>query len=150
MNYQHPERCVFIGNIPYRATEEQVREIMESFGPIASLELKKDPSNGLNTGIGFCEFCDMQTAEQAKKMNNKKVIDGRQIRIDNPDGGKKGNTSSLNRSYCSYLTQDDAYRLLVQTKNMIRENPEHAKEILTNHPSIAKAIEELMTINHLM
>lgn len=37
----------------------------------------------------------MQTAEQAKKMNNKKVIDGRQIRIDNPDGGKKGNVIAV-------------------------------------------------------
>lgn len=52
--------------------------------------LKKDDATGLNTGIGFCEFYDKQTADEARKMNNKKSINGRAIRIDNPDGGKKG------------------------------------------------------------
>ena len=42
------------------------------------------------TGIGFCEFGDEQTAELAKRMNNTKSIKGRLLRIDNPDGGKKG------------------------------------------------------------
>ena len=52
--------------------------------------MKKDPVTGQNTGIGFCEFRDKQTAEAARKMNNKKTIKGRLLRIDNPDGGKKG------------------------------------------------------------
>ena len=52
--------------------------------------LKRDPTTGLCTGIGFCEFVDEQTAELAKRMNNTKSIKGRLIRIDNPDGGKKG------------------------------------------------------------
>lgn len=51
--------------------------------------MKKDPTTGLNTGIGFCEFRDKQTAEAARKMNNKKSIKGRLLRIDNPDGGRK-------------------------------------------------------------
>lgn len=48
MNYEHPERCVFsmvhssvltiVGNIPYEAPEEKVREIMESFGHVVKLE----------------------------------------------------------------------------------------------------------------
>ena len=52
--------------------------------------MKKDPVTGQNTGIGFCEFRDKQTAEAGRKMNNKKTIKGRLLRIDNPDGGKKG------------------------------------------------------------
>lgn len=52
--------------------------------------LKKDPVTGQNTGIGFCEFRDKQTAEAARRMNNKKTIKGRLLRIDNPDGGRKG------------------------------------------------------------
>ena len=49
MNYMHPERCVFctidlcssntiVGNIPYRATEEDVRPILQSVGPVIRLE----------------------------------------------------------------------------------------------------------------
>ena len=29
--------------------------------------LKKDDATGLNTGIGFCEFYDKQTADEARK-----------------------------------------------------------------------------------
>ena len=48
MNYEHRERCVFstfsvidsysVGNIPYEATEIQLKEILESFGPIVNIE----------------------------------------------------------------------------------------------------------------
>ena len=55
----------------------------------------------------------MQTAEQAKKMNNKKVIDGRQIRIDNPDGGKKGNTSSVLVLLCCSIVAKSELLLLL-------------------------------------
>ena len=51
--------------------------------------MKKD-ATGRNTGIGFCEFRDKQTAEAARKLNMKKYIKGRPLRIDNPDGGSKG------------------------------------------------------------
>ncbi|CBK24645.2 uncharacterized protein [Blastocystis hominis] len=141
MNYEHPERCVFIGNIPYEAPEEKVREIMES--------IKKDPKTGKNKGIGFCEFLDQQTAEQAMKMNNEKEIDGRPLRIDFPDGGKQGKKDSTTRSYCSYITQADAYQLLRQTKNMIKEDPARAKMILVNHPNITRVLEELIRFNNI-
>ena len=52
--------------------------------------VKKDDQNGRNTGIAFCEFANEQQANYAKENNNKKDINGRKIRIDNPDGGKKG------------------------------------------------------------
>ena len=48
MNYQHPERCVFstdkmvllfvVGNIPYKASEDDVRPILQSVGTIVNLE----------------------------------------------------------------------------------------------------------------
>lgn len=120
MNYMHPERCVFctvysrsdntvVGNIPYRATEEDVRPILQSVGPVIRLEwetrafitprLKRDPTTGLCSGIGFCEFGDEETAEMAKRMNNKKSIKGRLLRIDNPDGGKKGVTAAVSDNH---------------------------------------------------
>ena len=52
-------------------------------------------------------------------------------------------------SYCSYLTQDDAYQLLIQTKNMIKEDPEKAKTILVNHPNITQVLDELIRINNI-
>lgn len=95
---------------------------MESFGPVVNLEyskvhfltpsIKKNFVTRKNTGIGFCEFCDQQTAEQALKMNNKKVIDGRPLRIDNPDGGKKGKTTSVLSHFVSSRLGDRQLLLL--------------------------------------
>ena len=71
------------------------------FGKRLTSSLKKDDATGLNTGIGFCEFYDKQTADEARKMNNKKSINGRAIRIDNPDGGKKGTAAVVSFRGCS-------------------------------------------------
>ena len=71
------------------------------FGKRLTSSLKKDEATGLNTGIGFCEFYDKQTADEARKMNNKKSINGRAIRIDNPDGGKKGTAAVVSFRGCS-------------------------------------------------
>lgn len=60
--------------------------------------MKKNEKTGYNTGIGFCEFYDKETADYARSMNNKKSINGRSIRIDNPDGGKKGAVAVSNMS----------------------------------------------------
>ena len=62
--------------------------------------VKKDDQNVRNTGIAFCEFADQQQADYAKSMNNRKNINGRKIRIDNPDGGKKGTAVAV--CICAY------------------------------------------------
>lgn len=59
------------------------------------VSLKMDPTKGINKGIAFCEFVDARSAEEARKMNKKKSIDGRELRIDYPDGGKKGNINAV-------------------------------------------------------
>ncbi|KAK8830628.1 hypothetical protein WA577_004357, partial [Blastocystis sp. JDR] len=145
MNYMHPERCVFLGNIPYRATEEDVRPILQSVGPVIRLELKRDPTTGLCSGIGFCEFGDEETAEMAKRMNNKKSIKGRLLRIDNPDGGKKGVTAATASSYITGLSREECYRLLINMQSLINSDPRTAKKILIENPSILNACEELLT-----
>ena len=111
MNYQHPERCVF-STQQQRVVTRSWQHSLQGFrrrreadfavgGYHCKLRvlffrwflvhsLKRDPTTGLCTGIGFCEFADEETAELAKRMNNKKSIKGRLLRIDNPDGGKKG------------------------------------------------------------
>ena len=63
------------------------------------ISIKKNPKTGKNSGIAFCEFYDARSAEEARKMNKKKSIDGRPLRIDYPDGGKKGNTSAVLAAY---------------------------------------------------
>jgi len=58
-------RCVFVGNIPYETTEEQLIEIFQEVGPVVSFRLVFDRETGKPKGYGFCEFRDQETALSA-------------------------------------------------------------------------------------
>ena len=50
------QRSVFVGNIPYEATEEKLKEIFQEIGPVLSFKLVYDRENGKPKGYGFCEY----------------------------------------------------------------------------------------------
>lgn len=52
-----PDR-VFVGGLPYYLTETQIRELLESFGPLRGFDLVKDRDNGNSKGYGFCVYQD--------------------------------------------------------------------------------------------
>lgn len=75
-------RSVFVGNIPYEATEEKLKEIFSSVGPVLSFKLVYDRENGKPRGYGFCEFMDPETALSAMRNINGTEIGGRALRVD--------------------------------------------------------------------
>ncbi|KAK6917531.1 RNA recognition motif domain [Dillenia turbinata] len=52
-----PDR-VFVGGLPYYFTEAQIRELLESFGPLRGFNLVKDRDTGNSKGYGFCVYQD--------------------------------------------------------------------------------------------
>lgn len=52
-----PDR-VFVGGLPYYLTEAQIRELLESFGPLRGFDLVKDRDTGNSKGYGFCLYQD--------------------------------------------------------------------------------------------
>lgn len=75
-------RSCFVGNIPYEATEEKLKEIFSSVGPVVSFKLVYDRDNGKPRGYGFCEFMDPETAMSAMRNLNGVEINGRALRVD--------------------------------------------------------------------
>lgn len=65
MSSSGKSRVVFVGNIPYDMTEEQVIEIFKEVGPVVSFKLVFDRETGKTKGYGFCEFADAETAASA-------------------------------------------------------------------------------------
>lgn len=60
------ENCrVFIGGLPVFLTEEQVTELLSSFGTVKMLELVKDRETGQSKGYGFAEYEDASVVEIA-------------------------------------------------------------------------------------
>ena len=64
-------KTVFIGNIPYDSTEQQLRDILSSVGPLVSLRVVHDTKTGKPKGYGFAEYSDAHTAQSAiRNLNN--------------------------------------------------------------------------------
>lgn len=71
---------LFIGNLPFSATEQSVRALFEPHGEIASLALINDRDTGRPRGFGFIE---MSSADAAKAMQalNGKDFEGRALKV---------------------------------------------------------------------
>ncbi len=59
-----PDR-VFVGGIPYTLSDDQVRELLESFGKLKALEVIRDPLTGLTKGYCFCLYEDPNVTDVA-------------------------------------------------------------------------------------
>ncbi|KVI00974.1 Nucleotide-binding, alpha-beta plait [Cynara cardunculus var. scolymus] len=59
-----PDR-IFVGGLPYYFTEVQIRELLESFGPLRGFDLVKDRDTGNSKGYGFCVYEDQAATDVA-------------------------------------------------------------------------------------
>ncbi|KAG0366720.1 hypothetical protein BC939DRAFT_457068 [Gamsiella multidivaricata] len=75
-------KVVFVGNIPYEQTEEQLIEIFSEVGPVVSFRLVFERETGKPRGYGFCEFQDERTAASAVRNLNGREIGNRSLKVD--------------------------------------------------------------------
>ncbi|KAI1316116.1 hypothetical protein EDD11_010430 [Mortierella claussenii] len=75
-------KVVFVGNIPYEQTEEQLIEIFSEVGPVVSFRLVFERDTGKPRGYGFCEFQDERTAASAVRNLNGREIGNRSLKVD--------------------------------------------------------------------
>ncbi|UYV67701.1 K02A2.6-like [Cordylochernes scorpioides] len=89
---QSPE---VVGNIPYEATEEQLKDIFSEVGPVVSFRLVYDRETGKPKGYGFCEYKDVDTAASAMRNLNAYELNGRALRVDNAASEKTREEMSM-------------------------------------------------------
>ncbi|KAJ1610655.1 cleavage stimulation factor subunit 2 [Cryptosporidium canis] len=73
---------VWVGNVPFDATEDELREVMNTAGPVLSIRIVHDKDTGLSRGFSFCEYRDIETCIMAIKSLNGYELRGRSIRVD--------------------------------------------------------------------
>ena len=56
---------VFLGGLPNYLNEDQVKELLTSFGQLRAFNLVKDSATGLSKGYAFCEYVDTSITDQA-------------------------------------------------------------------------------------
>ena len=91
---------IYIGNLSYGVTEDNLRSLFKEFGEIESVKVIMDRFTGRSKGFGFVEMPSNSEADQAIKALNGKFIEGRNIKVNqtNP-GGKRSRRSSGRRRY---------------------------------------------------
>jgi len=71
---------LFIGNLPFSATEESVRALFEPHGAIESLAIIKDRDTGQPRGFGFIEMSGADAAKAMEALNGKD-FGGRALKV---------------------------------------------------------------------
>jgi len=156
-------RSVFVGNIPYEATEEKLKDIFSEVGAVASFKLVYDRETGKPKGYGFCEYKDQETALSAMRNLNGFEIAGRTLRVDNACTEKSrmemqsllaepvaespfgpscepGRAPETISKAVASLPPEQMFTLMQQMKVCIQNNPQEARTMLLQNPQLAYAL----------
>jgi len=72
---------LYVGNLPYRISEDQLRSTFEEFGSVSSCTIIKDKVTGQSKGFGFLEMPERTEAEAAISNLNGRDLMGRKINV---------------------------------------------------------------------
>ncbi len=72
---------IYVGNLPYRMTEDELREAFAAYGEVTSARVITDRESGRSKGFGFVEMADSNDAQSAIDELNGKEMQGRPLRV---------------------------------------------------------------------
>ena len=72
---------IYVGNLPYSATEDDLREAFGAFGGVTSATVISDKFSGQSKGFGFVEMADNSEADAAIKGLNGSPMGGRNLKV---------------------------------------------------------------------
>jgi RNA recognition motif-containing protein len=72
---------IYVGNLSYDVSEENLRQAFEAFGKVSSATIVKDKYSGQPRGFGFIEMSDRAEAQAAIQNLNGKELLGRQMNV---------------------------------------------------------------------
>jgi RNA recognition motif-containing protein len=72
---------LYVGNLSYNVTEEELRELFSEYGKVSSVSLIMDKFSGKSKGFGFVEMLDNSEADKAIKALNESAFKGRNIKV---------------------------------------------------------------------
>src|SRR5216684_6516825 len=85
---------LFIGNLSFQATAEDVRELFQHAGTVGAVRIITDQFTGRSRGFGFVEMATREEAAEAIKMLNGRLFRDRDLVVDEarpqPQRGRGG------------------------------------------------------------
>ncbi|KAK8967515.1 Polyadenylate-binding protein RBP47A [Platanthera guangdongensis] len=79
--YSGGARKLYVGNLHFNMTEEQLRQVFEPFGVVELVQLPLDPETMHCKGFGFVQFTRLEDARAAQSLNGQLEIAGRTIKV---------------------------------------------------------------------
>jgi len=72
---------LFVGNLPFTATEDELRGLFSAFGEVQQVRIMTDRDTGRSRGFAFVEMPDDEAAAKAINDLNGKDFNGRPLTI---------------------------------------------------------------------
>ncbi len=72
---------IYVGNLNYNLTEEEVSELFSQFGEVTSVKLVKDRETGRAKGFGFVEMANEEEGAEAVAKLDGADLQGRNIKV---------------------------------------------------------------------
>jgi len=73
---------LFVGNLAYAVTEDDLRTLFSQIGACESVAIVMDRDTGQSRGFGFVTMTNAEEAERAKKQLDGTELHGRRLRVD--------------------------------------------------------------------
>ncbi len=87
-------RRLYVGNLPYKATDEDLTTLFSSAGSVASARVMRDMATGRARGFGFVEMTTDEAAQKAIEQFHEYEMEGRKLVVNEdkpkPEGGGRG------------------------------------------------------------
>lgn len=81
---------IFVGNLPYDADENAIKDAFSPFGAIARVKLLIDRDTGSSRGIAFVTMDDFKEAQDAIREMDGKEFGGRALKVNQAREGGQG------------------------------------------------------------
>jgi RNA recognition motif-containing protein len=73
-------KSIYVGNLPFSATETEIRDMFEQYGTVHSAKVITDRETGRSRGFGFVEMDDNE-AQEAIEATDGKDMGGRPLKV---------------------------------------------------------------------
>ena len=87
-------RRLYVGNLPYAATEDQLSSLFSQAGKVESVRVMRDMATGRARGFAFVEMGSVEVAQMAVCLFHEYKMDGRPLVVNEarpkPEGGFGG------------------------------------------------------------
>ena len=153
-------QTVFIGNLSYDGTEDELRSLFAQVGPISTLRVVVDRETGKRKGFAFLEFFDQDTAQRAVHELNGVEFYGRALRVSiaeqdtkhgdsssapGPSRKRKGGHagppgSDRVAAVIAGTASAQLFELLQQAKTLAAHQPHDLLALLEHQPHLLRAL----------